>query len=116
MLWEHKVCLSAFHYPCPNNDMQNTQVLNNNGAPSCLILAAEVIHLTELAKRVKTSEEAAMALDVAQQYVLRRANRQQHDGISPQTSYLILKVRYLPEFCCFPVSHSWAGQHSQSSL
>lgn len=37
-----------------------------------------------------------MALDVAQQYVLRRANRQQHDGISPQTSYLILKVRFLP--------------------
>ncbi len=36
-----------------------------------------------------------MALDVAQQYALRRANRQQHDGIHPHTSYLILKARPL---------------------
>lgn len=55
-------------------------------------LAAEVIHITELAKRVRTSEDAAMALDVAQQYALRRANRQQHDGIHPHVSYLILKA------------------------
>ena len=60
-------------------------------------MAAEVIHLTEIAKRVKTSEDAAVALDVAQQYVLRRANRQQHDGISPQTSYLILKASPLQD-------------------
>ncbi|CAL5222425.1 g4787 [Coccomyxa viridis] len=51
----------------------------------------KIIHITEVAKRVKTSEDAAVALDVAQQYALRRANRQQHDGIHPHTSYLILK-------------------------
>ena len=61
-------------------------------------MAAEVIHITELAKRVKTSEDAAMVLDVAQQYALRRGNRQQHDGISPQESYLILKARSLQLF------------------
>ena len=50
-----------------------------------------------------------MALDVAQQYALRRANRQQHDGIHPHTSYLILKAR--------PLQASWnslllCNQHS----
>lgn len=53
---------------------------------------AGVIHLTEIAKRVKTPEDAAAVMDVAQQFALHRANRQQHDGISPQTSYLLLKA------------------------
>ena len=78
--------------------MQESHQPRQNAHSDIVFLAAEVIHLTEVAKRVKTSEEAAMALDVAQQYVLRRANRQQHDGISPQTSYLILKASLLQVF------------------
>lgn len=56
------------------------------------LCCAEIQHILEVAKRVETPADAAAVLDLAQQFTARRANRQQHDGISPQATYLILKV------------------------
>ena len=53
---------------------------------------AEAPHLMEVVKRVKTPEDAEVAMEVARQYALQRAHRQQHDGLSPNMSYIILKV------------------------
>ncbi|BDA42891.1 hypothetical protein COCOBI_03-7840 [Coccomyxa sp. Obi] len=50
-----------------------------------------VSHLMELARRIKTPEEAALAIEVAQKFALHRARRQQHDGISPSLSAFLLK-------------------------
>ncbi|EIE24479.1 hypothetical protein COCSUDRAFT_65382 [Coccomyxa subellipsoidea C-169] len=47
----------------------------------------------ELARRIKSPEEAAMVIDVAQTFAAHRARRQQHDSISPALStYLLKKV------------------------
>ncbi|CAK0787434.1 hypothetical protein CVIRNUC_010654 [Coccomyxa viridis] len=48
-------------------------------------------HLMEVVRRVKTPEDAEVAMEVARQYALQRAHRQQHDGLSPNMSYIILK-------------------------
>lgn len=50
-----------------------------------------VSHLMELARRIKTPEEAALAIQIAQRFALQRARRQQHDGISPSLSTFLLK-------------------------
>ncbi len=55
-------------------------------------VCAGVSHLMELARRIKTPEEAALAIEVAQKFALHRARRQQHDGISPSLSAFLLKV------------------------
>ena len=46
----------------------------------------------EVVRRVKTPKDAEVAMEVARQYALQRAHRQQHDGLSPNMSYIILKV------------------------
>ena len=56
------------------------------------MLAAEAPHLMEVVRRVRTPEDAEVAMEVARQYALQRAHRQQHDGLSPNMSYIILKV------------------------
>ena len=60
---------------------------------------AEAPHLMEVVRRVKTPEDAEVAMEVARQYALQRAHRQQHDGLSPNMSYLILKVHCLLKLC-----------------
>ncbi len=59
-------------------------------ASSCMV--AGVSHLMELARRIRTPEEAALTIEVAQKFALHRARRQQHDGISPSLSAFLLKV------------------------
>ena len=67
---------------------------------------AEAPHLMEVVRRVKTPEDAEVAMEVARQYALQRAHRQQHDGLSPNMSYLILKVHCLLRLCSESLLHS----------
>lgn len=46
----------------------------------------------ELARRIKTPEEAALALEIAHLFALTRANRQHFEGLHPQLSSFLLKV------------------------
>lgn len=67
---------------------------------------AEAPHLMEVVRRVKTPEDAEVAMEVARQYALQRAHRQQHDGLSPNMSYIILKVHRLLKLCSKSRLHS----------
>ena len=68
----------------------------------------------EVVRRVKTPEDAEVAMEVARQYALQRAHRQQHDGLSPNMSYLILKVHCLLKLCSKHLLHSHHSLFSAS--
>ena len=74
----------------------------------------------EVVRRVKTPEDAEVAMEVARQYALQRAHRQQHDGLSPNMSYIILKVHCPLKLCSECLLHShhslFSGSQQDGSL
>ncbi len=54
---------------------------------------AGVVHLLEIVRRIKTPEEAALAVDTAQKFALHRARRGQHSALSPELTAWIVRVR-----------------------
>ena len=52
-----------------------------------------VVHLLEIVRRIKTPEEAALAVDTAQKFALHRARRRQQSVLSPELTAWIVRVR-----------------------